>query len=151
MKKQIEAFIIGGFSLVGVAAAYEALLAHYGEGNSTICNLGESFSCDIVNQSSYSAIFGIPFALLGIIGYVSMFALMVALVVRKNEKEREILFAALCALASIGLGIQVYLTLMEALFIHVWCLMCLISQVSILAVTVTAWIWRQKSLTKTHA
>ncbi len=151
MKKQIEAYVIGGFSLVGVAAAYEALLAHYGKANSTICNLGESFSCDIVNQSTYSAIFGIPFALLGIIGYASMLALVIALIVRKSHKEREILFGALCGLASIGLGIQVYLTLVELLFIHVWCLMCLISQVSILTVTVTAWIWRQKNLKNIHA
>lgn len=146
MKKYLAPVLIGLFSVVGFFAALEALGIHYGKSESAFCDVGGNFDCDLVNQSVYSQIYGIPFALIGMIGYGLILAVFVLLLWRRDIKERELLFAALCAMATIGLGVQVYLTMIEMFVLQAWCLLCLISQVSIVTVTITAWIWRSKSL-----
>lgn len=146
MKKYIAPIIIAVFCVIGFFVAQDALAVHYGKDASGICNAGGNFDCDVVNQSVYSQIMGVPFALLGMIGYALMLLFTVLLLWKWNSAARDVLFSGLCALASIGLGIQLYLTGVEYFLIGAWCLLCLISQVSILIVTITAWVWRAKSM-----
>ena|SRR3989344_1190255 len=61
--------LIAVLSLAGMIIMGYLLYMHYAptpkEG--TFCNIGEGFSCDIVNKSAYSEIFGIPMAALGVL------------------------------------------------------------------------------------
>lgn len=145
MKKYLAPALIGIFSIAGFWVSSDALKVHYGGEAGALCVVGGNFDCDIVNQSIYSQIYGIPFALIGMIGFVLMFVTTALLLWRRDPKERELLFATLCAMATIGLGIQIYLTAIEFFVLKVWCSLCLISQISILTITITSWIWRAKS------
>lgn len=146
MNKWIAPLVIVIFSGVGLWAAASALQIHNGKSDSGFCELGGNFSCDIVNQSSYAEVMGIPFALIGILGYAAMLVVVTTAVANKKKEWNELLFSTLCAMATIGLGIQIYLTIIEAFVLRAWCLLCLFSQVSILTVTITAWVWRAKEL-----
>ena len=55
--------------LAGAIVSSVSLYHHYGTSQTTYCDFGESFNCDIVNRSTYSTIFGVPVALIGIAGY----------------------------------------------------------------------------------
>ena len=56
-------------SLVGMFTMIYLVYLHYApvpEGGS-FCDIGEAFSCDVVNKSAYSEILGIPMAVLGVV------------------------------------------------------------------------------------
>jgi uncharacterized membrane protein len=57
-------------------------------------------NCDLVNRSTYSTVFGIPVALIGIIGYVALLALA-TLYRTKHEAPVMLLIASVA-----GLGLE---------------------------------------------
>lgn len=108
-------------ALAGVAVSSVSLYHHFGTSKTSFCNFGESFNCDIVNRSAYSTVLGIPVALIGIIGYLLIFAL--ATVYRdKAESPVMLLIASLG-----GLGFALYLTYIEKFVLAAWCILCLTS------------------------
>jgi uncharacterized membrane protein len=117
-------------ALGGVLISSVSLYHHYGTSQSSFCDFGESFNCDIVNRSIYSVIFGIPVALIGIIGYLGLLGL--ATVYRAKAQTPALLLIASLA----GLGFALYLTYIEAFLLAVWCILCLTSLTLILAITV---------------
>lgn len=123
--------IIGIFTPIGLAASVESILAHYDVVSSGFCTLGTTFNCDIVNKSSYSEILGIPVAALGLLAYLA-FAIG-AVLLRRGPSEQ--ILVALLALASAGLTFSLYLTYIEAFVLYTWCLVCLTSLLSIVAIT----------------
>lgn len=117
------------FSVAGIAVSSVSLYHHYGTSETSFCNFGTYFNCDVVNRSVYSSIGGIPVALIGILGYAALFAL--ATVYRKKaETPVMLLLASLC-----GLGFALYLTYIEKFILAVWCILCLSSLGIILAIT----------------
>jgi len=117
-------------ALGGVLISSVSLYHHYGTSQSSFCDFGESFNCDIVNRSIYSMVFGIPVALIGIIGYLGLLGL--ATVYRAKPETPALLLIASLA----GLGFALYLTYIEAFVLAVWCILCLTSLTLILAITV---------------
>jgi len=117
-------------ALGGVLISSVSLYHHYGTSQSSFCDFGESFNCDIVNRSIYSMVFGIPVALIGIIGYLGLLGL--ATVYRAKPETPALLLIASLA----GLGFALYLTYIEAFLLAVWCILCLTSLTLILAITV---------------
>jgi uncharacterized membrane protein len=134
MKVNFLIIIQSVLAVIGFITAHIALQAHYGKTDTAFCELGTAFSCDAVNQSVYSVFYGIPFALIGMIGFVLMLATLIA--VYKTKKDEFKL--ALLSLTIIGFGIQLYLTFIEAFVLRMWCLLCLISQTVILLALITA-------------
>lgn len=117
-------------SVIGVLVSSVSLRHHYGTSQTAYCNLGENFNCDLVNRSTYSTVFGIPVALIGIIGYIVLFVLA-TLYRTKQETAAMLLIASLA-----GLGLAFYLTYIEAFVLAVWCILCLSSLIVIFAITV---------------
>jgi len=117
-------------ALGGVLISSVSLYHHYGTSQSSFCDFGESFNCDIVNRSIYSVVFGIPVALIGIIGYLGLLGL--ATVYRAKAQTPALLLITSLA----GLGFALYLTYIEAFVLAVWCILCLTSLTLILAITV---------------
>ena len=74
--------------------------------------------------------FGIPVALIGILGY-GVLLVLAALYRAKAEISLMLLVAALA-----GLGFALYLTYVEAFVLAVWCILCLSSLALIAAITV---------------
>jgi vitamin-K-epoxide reductase (warfarin-sensitive) len=98
------------------------------------CDFGESLNCDLVNRSTYSTVFGIPVALIGIMGYVALLALA-TLYRTKHEAPVMLLIASVA-----GLGLALYLTYVEAFVLAVWCILCLSSLSLIFTITVLSTI-----------
>ena len=117
-------------ALAGAAVSSVSLYHHYDTSPSSFCDFGANFNCDMVNRSIYSVVFGIPVALVGILGYGVLMALA-TLYRAKAEVSLMLLVASLA-----GLGFALYLTYVEAFVLAVWCILCLSSLALISAITV---------------
>jgi vitamin-K-epoxide reductase (warfarin-sensitive) len=114
----------------GALVSSVSLYHHYGTSRTSYCDIGETFNCDMVNRSTYSTVFGIPVALIGIIGYITLLAL--ATLYRSKEETPAMLLIASLA----GLGFALYLTYIEAFVLAVWCILCLSSLILIFGIAV---------------
>jgi vitamin-K-epoxide reductase (warfarin-sensitive) len=113
-----------------------SLQHHFATSKTAYCEIGENFSCDIVNRSEYSSILGIPVALIGMLGYAALAGL--ATVYRERRETPTMLFAA----AAAGLAFALYLTYIEGRVLGVWCILCLSSLAVITLTTLlSAVIW----------
>jgi len=123
-------------AVCGVVISSVSLQHHFATSKTAYCEIGENFSCDIVNRSEYSSILGIPVALIGMLGYAALAGL--ATVYRGRRETPTLLFAA----AAAGLAFALYLTYIEGHVLGVWCILCLSSLALITLTTLlSAVIW----------
>ena len=122
--------LIAVLAVGGALVSSVSLHHHYGTSQTSYCDFGESFNCDIVNRSTYSAILGVPVALIGIIGYLGLLAL--ATLYRSQAGTPALLVIASLA----GLGFALYLTYIEGFVLAAWCVLCLSSLALIFCITV---------------
>lgn len=108
-------------AVAGIAVSSLSLYHHFSKSKTSLCNLGQSFDCDLVNRSQYSTFHKVPVALLGILGYLLILSL--ATVYREKAETPFILGAAALG----GLGFALYLTYIEGFVLHAWCILCLSS------------------------
>jgi len=92
--------------------------------NQTMC-LGNG-GCSVVNSSVYSEVYGIPVALVGVLGYLAIFAVLL-LASRDSIKtsSASLLVFGLCLA---GFLFTVYLIYVEIALIRALCPFCLASQ-----------------------
>jgi uncharacterized membrane protein len=121
--------LIAVVALAGIVVSCVSLQHHYGTSQTNYCDFGTSFNCDIVNRSVYSTVFGVPDALIGILGYG--FLLAVATFYRQKSEAPLVLLAASTA----GLGFALYLTYIEKFVLATWCILCLSSLSLIFLIT----------------
>jgi uncharacterized membrane protein len=118
--------VILAFAVVGVWLAVRALQIHYSTGL-TPCSINDVWDCGIVNRGPYSVIFGVPVALIGIVGYIFLFIM------------EALRYWRAMAVASLGaLGFSLYLAHIEASVLQVWCEYCVGSLIVISLITVLA-------------
>src|SRR5271166_3842796 len=125
--------LIAGLALAGVVVSTVSLYHHYGTSQTTYCEFGASFNCDIVNRSIYSTVLGVPDALIGILGYGVLLAL--ATFYRMKAETPFMLSIA----ATAGLCFALYLTYIEKFVLATWCILCLSSLTLIFLITVLSW------------
>jgi uncharacterized membrane protein len=118
-------------TLIGLGVASYLTYVHYA-GIKPACTAGES--CTKVQTSQYSKIAGVPVALIGLIGYVTILASLLA---PENETSR---FATV-ALTVVGFGFSAYLTGRELFSIHAICEWCVSSAVIMTLLTCLS-TWR---------
>ncbi len=94
---------------------------HY-SGLKPVCTAGQS--CVKVQTSQWSKLDGVPVALIGLLGYVGILAVLLA-------PDREETRLALLAMTLIGFGFSAYLTYRELFSIHAVCEECATSAVLI--------------------
>lgn len=120
----------------GAVVSSVSLFHHYGTSATSYCDIGENFNCDIVNRSTYSTIFGVPVALIGIVGYLGLLALTTL------YRRQAWLPATLATVSLAGLSFALYLTYIEGFVLAAWCILCLSSLVLIFSITVlSAMLW----------
>ena len=107
-------------AVIGIGVAGYLTWAHYADA-SLVCVRGGG--CETVQQSSYSEIAGVPVALLGLISYITI----AALVAWDSPNAR--LGAA--TLALIGLLFSAYLLVLQLFVIHALCIWCVANDVVI--------------------
>ncbi|MCR4314526.1 MAG: vitamin K epoxide reductase family protein [Candidatus Uhrbacteria bacterium] len=132
MKRILLKWIIG-LALFGVVLSTYSLAHKTGFTSGALCNLSDTFSCDIVNQGPYSEIYGIPVAAIGVVGYALL--LIGVWMKMKNPQDRSLSMFILLASYG-GLAFALYLTSLEAFVLYAWCIVCLLSQVTIAALAV---------------
>jgi uncharacterized membrane protein len=118
-------------TVVGLGLASYLTYVHYA-GIKPACSLGGS--CEKVQTSTYSHLAGVPVALMGLIGYVSIMILLLA-------PESEMTRFATVVVTAIGFGFSAYLTYRELFSIHAICEWCVSSAV-IMSMLVSLAVWR---------
>jgi vitamin-K-epoxide reductase (warfarin-sensitive) len=118
--------VIMALALVGVYFSVRALQVHYSTGV-TPCSINDVWDCGIVNRSPYSVLYGVPVALIGILGYIFLF-------VMEALKKWGVMAAASLA----ALGFSLYLAHIEASVLQVWCEYCVGSLITISLITLLA-------------
>ena len=99
--------------LVGLGIASYLTVVHYA-GGSPACAIAHG--CEVVQQSRYAKVGGVPVALAGLAGYVAILATLV----RDGETWRT----ATAFLALAGLGFSLWLTWVEVGMLHAICIWC---------------------------
>ena len=128
-KHTIIRVLLVGLALVGVVIMVYLTYLHYAptppEGS--VCNIGEGLSCDVVNKSAYSEVFGIPMSVFGIL----YFALIAALAIwRYNAQTLSFIALFLIVL----LGPSLYLSVISKIVLKNICIFCEISKVIMMAI-----------------
>jgi uncharacterized membrane protein len=122
-------------ALAGFFVALYLWLWKLGIVGSLVC--GPGGSCEYVQSSPQSAIFGLPVALYGVVGYLALF--VTGLVgVQPRWAERREPTVLLAVLSGLGMLFSGYLTYLEAAVLHAWCRWCLGSAGIITAIFVTS-------------
>jgi uncharacterized membrane protein len=94
---------------------------------------GQSQDCDIVQQSIYSEIAGIPVALFGLIAYAVLFVLTL-LRGRVPDPWDDYVPLAVFGISLIGMLYSAYLTYLELFVIYAICRWCVSSAIIITAI-----------------
>ena len=102
-------------ALIGIAASTLALREHYRTDTSP-CSINERWDCGIVNHSPYAVLFGVPVAVIGMVGY----SLLGILAFKKR-------CLALLPLSLGALAFSLYLAHIEKDLLGVWCIYCVAS------------------------
>ena len=117
-------------AVVGIAGYL--LQAHY-SGGSIVCSTG---GCETVQQSSYAELFGIPVALVGLLGAVAILASLV----RSDLYGR----ATGVALTLSGFIFAAYLVIVQLAVINAVCEWCIASD-SLMTVLAGVALWRVRT------
>ena len=115
----------------GVAVAGYLTYVHYRPA-ALICTGGGG--CEAVQESSYAEIAGIPVALLGLLAYVAV----LALVAWDSDLARTL--AATIALSAVGFA--AYLVIVQAFVIDEWCVWCLVNDLVVGPLLAVLTVWR---------
>lgn len=86
--------------------------------------------CDVVNNSLYSQIYGVPVSVIGLAGYLLLLALAFAAMWTDGRTRRHLLLLSL-VLSLVGVGFSVYLTYLEIYVIEALCAWCMASAIII--------------------
>lgn len=132
MGGQISRRLMILIAVVGLCIASYLTYVHY-SGITVLCTSSGN-PCETVQTSVYSKLAGVPVALLGLIGYVSI---VVSLLLPERESTR----LATLGIAAVGFGFSAYLTGRELFSIHAICEWC-VSSACLMTILFALAIWR---------
>jgi uncharacterized membrane protein len=123
------------FALLGSLIALYLFLVDIGA-SPLIC---PTSGCEVVQDSAFAKIFGIPTAFYGMIVFLTLLGSSIAgLFVNRIAKIP--IQAILISISTVSVGFYLYLTYLEAFVILAWCLWCVGSSIMMLGVLLSA-IW----------
>ena len=120
--------IMMGLCILGILIA--AYLTYTGYTNSEIYCVGGSTGCDTVQQSRYSKIAGVPVALIGVLGYITILAVLIYEETKGPLSDNGPLLTF--AFTLIGILYSAYLTYLELFVILAICQYCVASAINML-------------------
>ena len=111
--------IITVLSIIGFLVSVYLSHLYFSEAKTSFCITGSS--CDIVRESTFSSILGLPVSLIGVIGYFTIFIISVSTITNQTR------WLALYMLSLVGFVFSAYLTYLELFVIKAICAYCLVS------------------------
>lgn len=102
----------------------------------SFCSMGEVADCDVVNASPYSKVFGIPIASFG--GLYFLTILLLGLFANPKKVDHGYNQKLIVLLSLVALVVELYLSVVQALFIKSFCLLCLGTYLCNLFIIITA-------------
>lgn len=131
--KRIGVVFILVLAFAGLAdSAY--LAEHEINGTPLICNIENLNGCNIVANSSYSQLFGVPLAEYGVLFYGILFVLAALELVLFDQLLRRVIQGA----AIIGVLSSLYFTTLQIFFIGAFCIYCGVSAAITLIIFILA-------------
>ena len=124
--KSIKGWITA-LALIGALLMLYLTYLHFSGTTSTVCDFSAELSCQIVNQSVFSEILGIPISLLGFIYFIGVIALL-------NQKKIKKQFRLILLLTLFSLVYSLSLSSIEIFLLASICLFCEISKVIMAAI-----------------
>lgn len=118
MRVARRSVVIGVVALIGLAIATYLTIVHYA-GAEPVCAV--SHGCQVVQSSKYAELGGVPVAVLGLLGYVSILAALAV----SGETGRLLRVT----LAAVGFVFSAYLTFLELFVIDAICQWCVASAI----------------------
>ena len=125
--------------LAGVGVLITAFLSFSGLSGEAPLFCGPESGCDLVQNSAYATLFGLPVALWGLLWYLAILWSATLLPPRLKRWRR------LAWLTVIGFAISLYFTLTGAIVLEAWCMWCLASQIVMLALLLAVFLRRPDS------
>lgn len=95
--------------------------------DAAFCKVGQFSDCDLVNRSQYSKVLGVPVALRGASGFLAVAFFAAARLLDHRSWLGTFARPALSAATVGGIGVGIYLTLVELLILYTVCLLCVTS------------------------
>lgn len=128
-------------SMAGIGLATFLAANHYQLISAGFCSIGSLFSCERVNQGDYSTIIGIPWAVIGLAGFVAVFALAYLRLYYPDKDIKDRFIPLLVLFSVIGTVFVVYLNYIELLVINEVCLLCAASHSIMVAILILVTWW----------
>src|SRR5215210_6769265 len=129
--------LLVAFALLGVVASTVSSYVHYRlvtePHYASFCDVNATVSCTEAYLSRYGSFMGVPVALLGVI-FFAIILLLAALVGRPASTSRENAPAYIFALSTVGLAFALYLGWSSYIVLKVFCILCAITYVSVIAI-----------------
>jgi uncharacterized membrane protein/protein-disulfide isomerase len=129
------------FALVGLGAASASSYVHYqlitDPSYSSLCDVSSTVNCTQAYTSQYGSFMGVPVA----IGGVVFFGLVLALTGfagKPGSSARENTPAYIFVLSTIGLAFALYLAWASYIVLKVFCILCAITYVSVIAIFIVS-------------
>ena len=120
--------VISVLCVLGIIVSFYLLYLHYvpEELDASFCNISDFLSCSTVNKSSYATLFGVPVALIGVLGLLFLVYLSIS----------RLHYAGVALFYSSGgaLLFMLYLTFAELFIINAVCVLCIAVLVVIIAI-----------------
>lgn len=122
MAKRIATWAILVLAFFGLAdSAY--LAKSEMNGSSLLCDINSLTGCNIVAQSEYSQLFGIPLAELGLLFFAALFAVAAFEIVVLHRLARRVIQG----FAAVGLLMSAYFVVIQIFVIKALCIYCILS------------------------
>jgi uncharacterized membrane protein len=93
--------------------------------------------CDVVNNSMYAVMYGVPVSVIGLVGYVLLLGVCLA-ALRTAGRPRRGLVALALFLSLGGVGFSIYLTYLEIYVIQALCSWCVASAIIIVLLALSS-------------
>ena len=124
------------FALAGLAFAGASAWVHYKlltqPAYTSVCDINETFSCSQVYLSQYGSVQGVPVAIFGLIWF-GLVALLAAYS-RPKEQATDPSGAYIFALATVGLGVIIYLAYASFFVLKNGCILCIGTYAAVIAI-----------------
>lgn len=129
--KAKPSLVLALLAAIGIAVMGYLTYIHYAVGATSVCDLSAKISCDVVNRSLFSEVFGVPVSVFGALYFLIMF------LVAAFRGKRDYLLNAV-PFTVFSLAFSLYLSGLEFFVIGAVCLFCELSKALMVAILVSS-------------